>query len=134
MQTVLDYLLPISIAIIMYGIGLGLTVTDFKRVLIAPKAVFFGLLGQLVLMPLIGFGIAFSFNLDPIYQLGVILIAACPGGTSSNIVTYMLRGRVALSVSMTAFNSFLIILTIPIILEIAFGLFWDAKKMSIYPC
>src|SRR5690554_1430763 len=120
MQTFLDFLLPISIAVIMFGIGLGLTVSDFKRVLVSPKAVLFGLFGQLILMPLIGFGIAFAFDLDPIYQLGIVLIAACPGGTSSNIVTYMLNGRVALSVSMTAFNSFLIVLTIPLVLDIAF--------------
>lgn len=128
MQTFLDYLLPVSIAVIMFGIGLGLTVSDFKRVLIAPKAVLFGLFGQLIIMPLIAFGIAFAFDLDPIYQLGIVLIAACPGGTSSNIVTYMLKGRVALSVSMTAFNSFLIILTIPFILDLAFFLFWTSSK------
>ncbi|PWH86892.1 bile acid:sodium symporter family protein [Brumimicrobium oceani] len=128
MQTFLDYLLPVSIAVIMFGIGLGLTVSDFKRVLVSPKAVLFGLFGQLILMPLIGFGIAFAFDLDPIYQLGIVLIAACPGGTSSNIVTYMLNGRVALSVSMTAFNSFLIILTIPFILDLAFSLFWTSTK------
>lgn len=128
MQTFLDYLLPASIAVIMFGIGLGLTVSDFKRVLVAPKAVVFGLFGQLMLMPLIGFGIAYAFDLDPIYQLGIVLIAACPGGTSSNIVTYMLNGRVALSVSMTAFNSFLIILTIPLILDLAFSLFWTSSK------
>lgn len=128
MQTFLDYLLPVSIAVIMFGIGLGLTVNDFKRVLVSPKAVLFGLFGQLILMPLIGFGIAFAFDLDPVYQLGIVLIAACPGGTSSNIVTYMLSGRVALSVSMTAFNSFLIILTIPFILDIGFSLFWTSSK------
>jgi BASS family bile acid:Na+ symporter len=128
MQTFLDYLLPISIAVIMFGIGLGLTVSDFKRVLVSPKAVLFGLFGQLILMPLIGFGIAFAFDLDPIYQLGIVLIAACPGGTSSNIVTFMLKGRVALSVSMTAFNSFLIILTIPFILNLAFSLFWTSNR------
>jgi BASS family bile acid:Na+ symporter len=128
MQAFLDYLLPAAIAVIMFGIGLGLTVSDFKRVFVAPKAVLFGLFGQLVIMPLIGFGIAFAFDLDPIYQLGIILIAACPGGTSSNIVTYMLNGRVALSVSMTAFNSFLIVLTIPFILDLAFSLFLNSSK------
>ena len=128
MQTFLDYLLPVAIAVIMFGIGLGLTLSDFKRVFIAPKAVLFGLFGQLFMMPLIGFGIAFAFDLDPVYQLGIVLIAACPGGTSSNIVTYMLNGRVALSVSITAFNSFLIILTIPFILDLAFYLFWNSSK------
>src|SRR5690554_3168004 len=129
MQTFIDYLLPASIGVIMFGIGLSLEAKDFRRVFIAPKAVLFGLFGQLVLMPLIAFGVAYAFNLDPIHQLGIVLIAACPGGTSSNIVTYMLKGRVALSVSLTAFNSFLIVLTIPFILDLAFSLFWTSSKV-----
>ena len=128
MQTFLDYLLPISIAVIMFGIGLGLTVKDFQRVIVSPKAVLFGLFGQLLMLPLIGFGIASVFDLDPVYKLGIVLIAVCPGGTSSNIVTFMLKGRLALSVSMTAFNSFLIILTIPFILNLAFSVFWTSGK------
>ena len=119
------YILPIAIAIIMLGIGLNLRFTDFKRVFIAPKAILFGLFGQLFLLPLTGFLIAFIAPVDPIYKIGIILIAACPGGTSSNIVTYMLNGRIALSVSITAFNSLLIIVSIPIILELAFLLFLE---------
>jgi BASS family bile acid:Na+ symporter len=128
MELLLEYLLPISIGVIMFGIGLNLDWTDFRRVFVAPKAVLFGLFGQLVLLPLVGFSIAFLFPLEPVYQLGIILIASCPGGTSSNIVTYMLKGRVALSVSITAFNSFLIVLTIPIILDIAFSTFLNEEK------
>lgn len=128
MQSLLDLLLPIAIGIIMFGIGMGLSSRDFKRVFIAPKSVLFGLFGQLVLMAAIGFGIAFLFPLKPVYQLGIVLIAACPGGTSSNIVSYMLRGRVALSVSITAFNSFLIVFTIPLVLKLAFLLFWPTTK------
>jgi BASS family bile acid:Na+ symporter len=128
MELLLEYLLPVAIGVIMFGIGLNLGWKDFKRVFIAPKAVLFGLFGQLVLLPLVGFSIAFLFPLDPVYQLGIILIAACPGGTSSNIVTYMLKGRVALSVSITAFNSFLIVISIPIILDIAFATFLHEEK------
>lgn len=132
MDLLLEYLLPVSIGVIMFGIGLNLEWKDFKRVFIAPKAVLFGLFGQLVLLPLVGFSIAFIFPLEPVYQIGIVLIAACPGGTSSNIVTYMLKGRVALSVSITSFNSFLIVLTIPIILDIAFLTFLNAdKKISL---
>ncbi|PHR49195.1 MAG: hypothetical protein COA32_03855 [Fluviicola sp.] len=132
MDLLLEYLLPVSIGVIMFGIGLNLEWKDFKRVFIAPKAVLFGLFGQLILLPLVGFSIAFIFPLEPVYQIGIVLIAACPGGTSSNIVTYMLKGRVALSVSITSFNSFLIVLTIPIILDIAFLTFLNAdKKISL---
>lgn len=124
MQAFLDFILPLVIGIIMFGIGLDLSFADFKRVFVAPKAVLFGLFGQLVILPLVGLLIAFTFPLDPVNQLGIVLIAACPGGTSSNIISYMLKGRVALSVSITAFNSFLIVLTIPLVLDLAFATFW----------
>ena len=130
MDGLLTYILPTAIGVIMFGIGLNLKSSSFKRVFLAPKAILFGLFGQLILLPLIGFAIAFLSPIDPIYKIGIILIASCPGGTSSNIVTYMLKGRVALSVSITAFNSFLIILTIPFILEIGFHSFAN-KDMDI---
>ncbi len=117
MSQIISYLLPIAIGIIMFGIGLNLSFNDFKKVFIAPKAVITGLIGQLLLLPAMGFIIASIFPIDPIFKLGIVLLAICPGGTSSNIVTYMLRGRVALSVSITAFNSFLIVLTIPFYLH-----------------
>ena len=115
MNEVIDLLVPISIAIIMWGIGLNLTFDSFKRVFIEPKAILTGLILQLIMLPAIGFLIARLSNLDPAYQVGIVLIAACPGGTASNLVTHMLNGRVALSISMTAFNSFLILFTIPLI-------------------
>jgi len=132
MGDLLDYLLPISIGIMMFGIGLNLEWKDFKRVFIAPKAVLYGLFGQIILLPLIGFTIAFLFPIPPIYKLGIVLIAACPGGTSSNILTYMLKGRVALSVSMTAFNSFIIVLTIPVVLDLGLSTFLgENQKINI---
>lgn len=123
METFFTYLLPVAIGVIMFGIGLNLTFLDFKRVFLAPKAVITGLIGQLFILPLFGFLIALIFPIAPIFKLGIVLIAICPGGTSSNIVTYILKGRVALSVSITAFNSFLIVLTIPIYLQFGFNLF-----------
>jgi BASS family bile acid:Na+ symporter len=124
-ELLLDNLLPIAIAIIMLGIGVNLKFNDFTHVFVAPKAILTGLLGQILLLPLVGFLIAWIVPLEPIYKIGIILIASCPGGTSSNIVTFMLRGRVALSVSITAFNSFLIILTIPFLLSLAFFFFFN---------
>lgn len=119
-QILLDNLLPFAIAIIMLGIGLNLKFSDFTRVFIAPKAILTGLFGQMILLPAMGFLVAYIMPIDPIYKIGLVLIASCPGGTSSNIVTFMLRGRVALSVAITAFNSFLIVLTIPTVLSLAF--------------
>src|SRR5690554_8211800 len=98
MQTLLNYLLPIAIGIIMFGIGMGLKAKDFKRVFVAPKAVLFGLFGQLVLMQMNGFEIAFAFQLDPIQQLGIVLMLAFPGAPVSNIVMLRSHARVSLSV------------------------------------
>lgn len=116
-------LLPIALGIIMFGIGLNLKFSDFKHVLVAPKAVLFGLFGQMVLLPIIALFIAFVYPMDPVFQLGLVLIAACPGGTASNLVTFILKGRVALSVALTAFNSFLIVLTIPLLVKLGSYLF-----------
>lgn len=130
-QMILDNLLPIAIAIIMLGIGINLKFNDFTRVFIAPKAIITGLVGQMVLLPLVGFVIAYIMPIDTIYKIGIVLISSCPGGTSSNIVTFMLRGRVALSVAITSFNSFLIILTIPLYISLAFWAFSN-EDVTVY--
>lgn len=119
----------------MFGIGLNLRPSHFQRVFIRPKGILFGLFGQLLIMPAFGFLVAYLAPIDPVFKLGIVLITACPGGTSSNLITYLLQGRVALSVSITAFNSFLIIFTIPIILELGTFLFLGKDEdvsLSIY--
>lgn len=113
------YLMPFAIAFIMFGIGINLSFIDFKRTFKRPKAVITGLVAQMLLLPLIAFMLNMFFDIEPIYKIGFILIAACPGGTTSNLVTLFLRGRLALSVSLTAFNSFLILFTIPLIMHLA---------------
>jgi bile acid:Na+ symporter, BASS family len=121
----MSYFLPIAIATIMFGIGMNLLPKHFKHVFIRPKGILTGLVAQLVLLPLLGFALAYFSPIDPIFKLGIVLIAACPGGTSSNLITYLLGGRVALSVSITAFNSLFIIFTIPLILSIGTLVFLD---------
>lgn len=116
-------LMPVAIAIIMLGIGLTLKFKDFARVFIKPKAVLTGLACQLLLFPILAFIIIYFWPIDPVYKVGVILIAAVPGGTASNLITHMLKGRVALSVSMTSFNSFAIIFTIPLFVSLALSVF-----------
>lgn len=118
-----DIFLAAAIGVISFGIGLNLLFKDFKRVIIYPKAILTGLFGQLVLLPAIAFAIIFFWPIDPIYKVGFILVAACPGGSMSNFVTFILNGRVPLSVSLTAFNSILILVTIPMYVEGAFMLF-----------
>ncbi|WP_425392106.1 bile acid:sodium symporter family protein [Ekhidna sp.] len=128
MDRFIEALVPISVAIIMWGIGINLTFSDFKRVFVEPKAILTGLTLQLFMLPAVGFLIAWMSNLNPAYQVGIVLIAACPGGTASNLVTHMLKGRVALSISLTAFNSFLILFTIPIIISGSIEFFMSSSQ------
>ncbi len=113
------YLMPVAIAYIMFGIGANLRFSDFQKTFKRPKALITGLIAQMILLPITAFVINMLFDIDPIYKVGLVLIASCPGGTTSNIVTLFLRGRLALSVTLTAFNSFLILFTIPFIMRFA---------------
>ena len=79
--------LPLALFIIMLGMGLGLTLDDFKRVLVEPKAVIVGLIAQLILLPMVGWGLAMVFPLSPELAVGVMLLAACPGGPTSNMIS-----------------------------------------------
>ena len=117
------YLMPAAIAFIMFGIGINLKFVDFKRTFNRPKAIITGLAAQMILLPIIAFILNIFFDIDPIYKVGFVLIAACPGGTTSNLVTLFLRGRLALSVSLTTVNSFLILFTIPLITHLALFLY-----------
>jgi bile acid:Na+ symporter, BASS family len=118
-----NIMMPIAIGLIMFGIGTDLRFKDFTNIFLRPKAVIIGLIAQMVLLPIIAFIINYFLNVSPIVKVGFILIAACPGGTTSNLVTLILRGRLALSVTLTAFNSFLILFTIPAILNLALQIY-----------
>ena len=111
--------LAISLIIIMFGMGLSLTMSDFKRVLIYPKAIFIGLASQMIILPLMGYLIATLLNLSPTVAIGIMLLAACPGGATSNMLTHLAKGDLALSVSLTAVSSLLSIVTIPLIVQFA---------------
>jgi BASS family bile acid:Na+ symporter len=99
--------------------GLSIEFKDFKSLFRYPKAVIVGLFCQMVLLPIIAFGIVLPANIDPAYKVGLIIIAACPGGATSNLVTFMLAGNVALSISITVINSLITLITIPLIVGIA---------------
>ena len=109
--------IPICLFLIMMGMGLSLVVDDFKRVIKFPKAVGIGLTNQLIMLPLIGFALANIMPLRPEYAVGVMLLVLCPGGTTSNLFTYLAKGDVALSVTMTAIASVITVFTIPIVLS-----------------
>ena len=107
--------LPIALAIIMFGMGLGLTVSDFTRVFSKPKAFLVGLVLQIISLPILTVLIISIFPMSAPFAVGMMILAACPGGVTSNILTYIGRGDVALSVSLTAIISLLGFITVPLI-------------------
>ncbi|MEN8117749.1 MAG: bile acid:sodium symporter family protein [Bacteroidota bacterium] len=119
MDKVSTIILALSLIIIMLGMGLSLVWDDFKRILTYPKAIFVGLVNQLIILPLIGFALVSVFPLSPEIAIGVMILAACPGGPTSNLISHLAKGDLALSVSLTAVSSFITILTIPFIVNFA---------------
>ena len=106
---------PVCLAIIMFGLGLGLTLSDFKRVINIPRDFMIGFLGQVIILPIIAFILIHIISMPPEIALGVMVIAAAPGGVTSNILTKFANGDVALSVTLTAIVSLLSIITVPLI-------------------
>ena len=115
--------LPISLAIIMFGMGLTLIANDFGRLFIYPKEVLIGLFNQLIFLPLIGFLIILLFDLNSSMAIGIMILSLCPGGPTSNLITQVARGNIGLSVTLTALASLITVFTIPIILSEAITYF-----------
>lgn len=118
-----EYFLPVTLAIITLGMGLSLTDKDFRNIFLHPKAVIIGLCCQMILLPVIAWLIVRSIDIDPVFKVGLMIIAACPGGATSNLITYLLRGNVALSISMTALNSMITLITIPLVVHLSLEAF-----------
>lgn len=123
--------LPLSLAIIMLGMGMTLIPNDFTRIIKYPKAILIGLTNQLIILPIIGFSLAIAFNLNPIMAVGLMVLASCPGGPTSNLITQVCKGNIALSVTLTAFASIVSILTIPFILSYALEYFTSKTDVTI---
>jgi BASS family bile acid:Na+ symporter len=111
--------LPLALAIIMFGLGLDLTVGDFKRVGRAPKAVAIALGCQVVLLPAICFGLVVLFDLPALLGIGMLLLAASPGGTTANLFSHLFLGDVALNITLTAINTVIAVVTLPLITGLA---------------
>jgi bile acid:Na+ symporter, BASS family len=109
--------LPVALGVIMLGLGLSLTPADFKRVVVYPRAVIVGLVCQMGLLPAICFGIAVLFELPPELAVGLMLLAASPGGATANLFSHLAHGDVALNITLTAINSILSLLTLPFIVN-----------------
>ena len=127
MNFVTDVILPLALAFIMFTLGLGLSITDFSNVFKKPKNFLVGLVSQLIFLPIVGLVLVIIWPLPIEIAIGVMLIAAAPGGVTSNILTFFARGDVALSVSLTAVMSLLSAISVPIVLAISIGLIGDSS-------
>lgn len=121
-------LLPIGLALIMLGLGLSLTLDDFRRILRYPKPVVIGLAAQMFLLPAIAFVLCGMFNLSAEYSIGMMILAASPGGVLANLFSHLARGDVALNITLTAVNSVLAAVTLPIIVGFALAHFGAAEQ------
>jgi len=123
--------LPLALGIIMFGLGLDLTVDDFRRVGRSPKAVVVALTCQLLVLPAVCFGLVLLFDLPPLLGIGMLLLASSPGGTSANLFSHLFRGDVALNISLTAINSVLSLATLPLITNLAINYFDQRDSVSL---
>lgn len=134
--------ISILLGVIMFGMGMTLSLGDFKEVLKQPKKVGIGVLAQFTIMPLIAFGLAVGFKLPPEVAAGVILVGCCPGGTSSNVMTYLAKGNIALSVAITSCTTLLAPFVTPALILLlaskwlpvsAGDMFWSVVKVVLIP-
>ncbi|MFI8976979.1 bile acid:sodium symporter family protein [Nocardia asteroides] len=115
--------LPLVLAVIMFGLGLSLTVADFTRIAKTPRVVAIALTCQVIVLPAVAFGLVLLFGLSPVLAVGMLLLAASPGGTTANLFSHLFRGDVALNVSLTAINSVLAVVTVPLVTNLAIDYF-----------
>lgn len=118
--------LPLALGVIMFGMGMTLRVADFARVVVLPRAALLGLLNQLLLLPVIAFAIASLFPLRPELAMGIMILAVCPGGPTSNLISYLCRADVALSITLTAVSSLITVFTIPFLVNFSLAHFMGA--------
>lgn len=123
--------LPLALAFIMLGMGLTLSLDDFRRVFVAPGAILLGLFAQLILLPLVGFGLVMLFGLTGALAVGLMILAACPGGPTSNLVSHLARADLALSISLTAISSIVTIITIPLIVNASILYFGEEGSVTL---
>lgn len=116
-------MLPAALALIMFGLGLSLTLADFGRVATRPKAVIVALVAQVLVLPALCFGLVVLFGLDPLLAVGMMLLAASPGGTTANLYSHLFGGDVALNITLTAVNSVLAVFTLPVVVNLSLAHF-----------
>lgn len=120
--------LPVALGIIMFGLGLSLTLEDFKRLTQYPKAVTIALLCQMIVLPALCFGLVIVTGLDPVLSVGMMLLAASPGGATANLYSHLSKGDVALNITLTAINSILTLFTLPLIVNFSLNYFMESGQ------
>ena len=129
--TLIDVLLSLTLAFIMLGVGLSLTTESFRNLFLFPRPLVVGLLSQIIILPVIAFLISYFSDLSLPLKVGLIILASCPGGTTSGLLTYYFKGNVALSITFTSINSILTLFTIPFIVNLSL-LFYYGKTTLIH--
>lgn len=131
MSNIAIALLPLALAYIMFTLGTGLKPSDFKVIVNYPKAFFIGLINQVVVVPLVALAIVMIMTPPPTIAFGIMLISFCPGGVTSNLLTFYAKGNVALSVALTGVVSLLSVITLPILITLAFDHFMKDQAGSV---
>ena len=128
---IIDIILPLSLIFIMFSLGLGLTIADFKNILANPKSFLVGTINQMLILPLVTFCIIIIFKLTNELAVGMMILSCCPGGVTSNIITRLAKGDTALSISFTAIISIATVLTLPLIVSFSVIYFMGSNAPSI---
>ncbi len=129
----IDLLIALVLAVVMFSIGLSLKALSFRRLFTAPLVLVLGLLLQLLYLPALAFGVAVLLDLPPAFATGLVILAACPGGLTSNFISYLLKANTTLAVSLTICNTFLSMITIPLIVNLGLDVFWTGEGLAHLP-
>jgi BASS family bile acid:Na+ symporter len=125
--------IPWVLRLVMVGLGLSLTPADFRRVIVFPKAATIGLVAQLLGLPLAAFGLSVAFQAPPAIAVGLVILAACPSGVTANAYSFAARADVPLCVTLSAITSVVTVFTIPVLIDYALELFFDAGQIAVVP-
>lgn len=130
-ESIVSIFLPLSLAIIMLGFGISLTLDDFKRILKYPRSVVVGLFCQMALLPLLAFSLCYLFKFSPALSIGLMILAASPGGVAANIFSHLSHGDVALNLTLTAINCVLAAFTLPLIVNLSINHFGGSDAIGL---
>lgn len=135
MDAITQIVLPLALAFMMFAMGLSLVVDDFRRVVVQPRGFAVGAVSQMLFLPVVAFAVVLgwqaAFGLDPVLAVGFLILAACPGGVTSNLLTHLAKGDTALSISLTAVISLVSVVTIPLIVNLAIDVFLGQEAVHL---